>query len=481
MNAEQNHTLQLRLAAIHKIVQEWDEKWMDFGREFLGHQKLKKKNKFYTVIQEDIDQSIEKRYGKEIPFDMIISKDTVRRFLDLNFQKSFDDKTRNAFAVYLNFDSWEDYVQTQFQVTLPQTVNHYHITTLFPVIRYNMLQDPLQLEPPKRKYYWKYIFVALFVFLSLFVGFYGYGNWQKNRIFTEDEKAKVSLKLIRRSHDFNPCMADFSYDFSSLSIDSAIVYFGGQTGVLDEAFQVLKEPRGTFNFVFYKPGIWPIQIKYGKQILTETTIQIKSDGWAVWTTQFGNGDRSRLYPKRDYYVDGALYLHPEKLALPEDRINYGCEYTLVKDFGVDVNQMAVEFRTKNSPDEYGLSCYDTGFHLISDNQFDLSVTFRRKGCTFDFTDYNLDYNLISFNRQYLFEEWTSVRIELKNGKGLIFLDSKAFSDFEYPAEDVTKLRGLLFNTKGSGKLDDVKVFDENNKLVYADDFDVVPKSTIGGY
>lgn len=484
MNLDLFYTQLLREEVIKKIRKEWEYKWIlnGYGKTFSTTNNLKSKSKFYHAIVEDIDAAIEECHGKlDLPFEMIISKDSVRRFLDLGYQKTFEEKTKNSFAVYVGYDGWDQYVESYKSNKTLQTVNVIHINTLFPVKQKRILHETLQLGLPKRRSYLKYIFGVLVVFSILFLTYYAYSYWQQNRIYTEKEKRKVVLKLIKRSHDYNPCMATFAYDFSSLPIDSAVVYFSSLRGHFDERFQVLRENKGEFTFAFYKPGIWPIQIKYGNQLIADTVINIKSDGWVCWTRYLDDYNASRLYPKSDYYTEGILFLSREKIIVPSERANYDCQFSIIQDFKLKINESIVEIRLKNSPDEYGLSCYDTGFSLISDNGFNFSIMFRRNGCQFNKDVFDLETKSFTVQKDYLFDEWSTVKVILNNGKGSVFIENRPFHFFEYPKQYFNHLAGIRFYSKGSGKLEYVKVSDEKDQLVYCDDFDTIPKSTIGGY
>ena len=474
----------LRDELIQRLADDWETKWkpLNHGREFINFGYIKNKNSLYAELKDDIDKALVARFGLAEAAERSISADSIRRVLDERWQNGFSDKIKEAISIYLSYDSWDEFKDKTRNASdspnLPVVINQVRIVSIIP--HPEAVQDwwqhqrlELAENPARRRRWWVIGAVALLV--TGYGAYRGYDYWRQHRTFSPDELARVQLKVLSRTNRFNPCVATFAYNISALNIDSAEVFFDGSMGRRDEQRQVMSQAFGTFDFSFYKPGIHTVELRYGRQSLKTLPVIIESDGWVCWYQHYDK--ISTNFRKKDFYTDGLLFLHPDKIIDPVHRAYNYVHYRNVHDFGVSLNDCTIEYRAKNSPDEFGISCYEILIHGEDSRGKAIAVSFSRKGC--DKVSLNGSKGN-DFRYSWNPDHWHIVRLKFTNNQVQVYLDGRLIRQ-HLLENQYSQLTSLNFDTKGSGKIDYVRVYDEAGKLAYSDDFDKVPASTIGGY
>lgn len=101
----------LRSDLIQKIEEEWDVKWLSHGSHFKGIDELPSLNAFLEDLLEDIELTIKNKIGLKATAEILISKDSLRRFLQSSKLGAIKYKTRHTIAYYLGSDGWYDFEQ----------------------------------------------------------------------------------------------------------------------------------------------------------------------------------------------------------------------------------------------------------------------------------------------------------------------------------------------------------------------------------
>lgn len=126
---------ELRSQLLAQIAAEWPDKWaVGHGPVFVCIQNLPSQNAFFEKLVEDMDKVLNQKLGLQ-SVEYFITKHTLRRFLDSRYKGGFNDKTRNALAVYCGYENWEDFVRlylAEHQPPTPPTVNNFFQITLQP-------------------------------------------------------------------------------------------------------------------------------------------------------------------------------------------------------------------------------------------------------------------------------------------------------------------------------------------------------------
>jgi hypothetical protein len=67
-------------------------------------------------------------------------------------------------------------------------------------------------------------------------------------------------------------------------------------------------------------------------------------------------------------------------------------------------------------------------------------------------------------------DWRVARLEVSNKRVKVLLDGKPVYQAAYQ-QPVGKIRGIVYNFRGSGSVDYVRLYDARNALVHADEFE----------
>lgn len=126
---------ELRSQLLTQIADEWPDKWAaGHGPAFGCIQDLPSQNAFFEKLVEDMDKVLNQKLGLQ-SVDYFITKHTLRRFLDPRYKGGFNEKTRNALAMYCGYENWEDFVrlnQSKLIAHTPALVNNFYQLTLLP-------------------------------------------------------------------------------------------------------------------------------------------------------------------------------------------------------------------------------------------------------------------------------------------------------------------------------------------------------------
>ena len=101
----------LRSQLFFKIENEWQDKWEKYGTTFRGFDNLTSLNAFLEDLLDDIEETIKTKLGLKATAAILISKDSLRRFIQKSQIGIIKLKTRHTIAYYLGYDGWEDFVR----------------------------------------------------------------------------------------------------------------------------------------------------------------------------------------------------------------------------------------------------------------------------------------------------------------------------------------------------------------------------------
>jgi hypothetical protein len=104
----------LRNLFIQKIDQEWHLKWVRYSPTFQGFEKLTSLNAFLEDLLEDIELTLKPKLGLKLTASILISKDSLRRFIQASQLGALKGKTRHTIAYYLGYDGWDDFLEKNY-------------------------------------------------------------------------------------------------------------------------------------------------------------------------------------------------------------------------------------------------------------------------------------------------------------------------------------------------------------------------------
>jgi hypothetical protein len=235
-----------------------------------------------------------------------------------------------------------------------------------------------------------------------------------------------------------------------------------------------KETQSTFFRTYMFPGIYVVSLKQNSHILATTRVFIDTQGWQgfIYKTYEDNKTRN-LLPANQLRSKNRLYTPPGLLNDSLTNANYFIEDNLVRDFGVDGDNLTFDTRFRSNVGNGGMLCNDMWFKLTG-TQGVLKMHFLVAGCSgyiqMIFGDQQLDgrvQDLSTFTRD--FSNWKTARMKVANKQVSIYFDDKLIYRTTY-SKPIGDIMAISVTSKGSGETDYVRLYDQTMKLAFSDDF-----------
>ena len=484
--AEQVFINEIRHQLLAKIVSEWETGWAEkHGENYTSLEGLPSKNAFYADLEHKIYHFLSQKYNKEGSQVKYVTRYSLLRFLDENYQKGFEiDTTLNPITQYCGYADWIEFKELNPEV-LPQ-----HYALMLYQKGEILAPNVFIFQIPQRTKAWRK--VLSIVSTSLFLGYglyYYFYQYLPFRTLTKEEINTFECTLVRQESDQgrNPLKAYFKYDFSKLKLDSLNVYFGENKGVAEHDELTLTKPKGEFVFDYYKAGVHELTILHQKKEIKRLIVLVKSHGWSCWYLHLTPSDRwtNTNFKYTDFYTDGYLHVPRERIT-PNHRDNYAVDLRRTEDFAVGLDSTTIEYKQKNSPNEEAISYYTLDIRLENEFGKSLSANFNRntgKGFTANlppiFSNEDPEINRQAFEIPIICYDWTKVKMVIKHDKVQLWINDKLWTNTTMRRLG-GKLKTISLNSKGSGKWDDFKVWNSyTGKVIFEDNFEKIPESKDG--
>lgn len=281
--------------------------------------------------------------------------------------------------------------------------------------------------------------------------------------------AAIQFKATN-SYGKGPHTVKFTYRIPSQFAKAVYADFGTS----DPLWKVDKKARSFFKTYVY-PGVFPVQLKTRDSVLARASIFIDSEGWMgfSYNTYEDNTTRNTL-PASLLVSEGRLYTDPGQLSQELTKGKYYLEYTNIRDFQVDGDNLTFDTRFRSKAESGGQLCNDMWFKLIG-TQGELKMHFLVPGCSgfvqMIFGEQKLDghaRDLSAFARDV--SDWKNARMEVANKQVAIYFEDKLIYKTTYK-QAVGKIMGIAITSKGAGETDQVRLYNARKELVFADDFE----------
>ncbi|MES2518394.1 MAG: hypothetical protein V4585_09820 [Bacteroidota bacterium] len=479
--SQKTYVNQLRSEILAQITDEWTTKWSkNHGTHFTGITNLINQDFFFDALRIDIGLLLAPKWGDREAINRNISTDTICRFFDSDYEKTFSKNTLDVLAIYAGYEDYTEFKRQNANIPLAPIVNIYTLVSSPREIR----EIPKYIyEFPQRqkanRWRWAVFFTC---FLAALGGYYYFYQYRPFRILSKAEISNIKFEIITKNNNYNPSKVTFAYDFSSLGVDSIQVFFGGNRGIREHQSETLTKKKGTYTFDFYKPGLYFIEIYHLNQRLKRIPVYLKSHGWACW---YVNSDWINTnFPYKHFYVNQIMFLHPDKISNASHRNNYNQVIRKSEIFKISTDSLTLEYDLKYSPDDYAISCYDHTTVLSFDNNRKLFLIFGREGCN-DFTPkntyafFNKELNEFRFSFPHIFYEWTHIKLQWKNKRIKLWLNNQLVND---ATNDIPtgNLIDLTLESKGSAMYDNFLISNSyTQKIAFEDNFNTIPQNTTG--
>ena len=400
------------------------------GRQFNWGDISEWTNHNYDVLSDEIQKTT----------GIAISSRTLRRLANRRIKYNPQIATKNALAIYLGFQSWEDFLLSKNKN--PSSIRQHSRINAF------LFQ-----------YFWVLLFLVVIGLSSFFIFFYP-------AIEIELHKAKV----VFYSNDMKgtaPHSASFFYDVSKIKSSNILI---DNNYYKDGEIIPVKKNMHYYTNTFELPDYYAVKIIANGERISCVGVHVVTKGWSTIVND-------NLYKSAEPVIDSVgLHLSEEQLSAlginPDSAIKV--EYRNIKDFGVIGDDMVLETKFINNPSTGSSECQVSTIEIINTHGR-LSFSFVTPDCDEKMlkAEFGDVYLAGEFNNLNTFFQdmnyWRNLRIVTGDRRVEVYLDDVQIYSIRYN-EPLDDIKGIAFSFIGSGTVDYIKLYNHREDLVYYDDF-----------
>ena len=383
-----------------------------------------------------------------------ISLSTLKRLWKNNFKKGPQLATLNALVNILGYNNWQHF-KLENKKSSPK-------------------EAPVSFPGTKNRNTKLLKFLAgigaAFLIFSLFI-------WSKSKI--EDIPKAIefngpfTFKANKTLSKGTPNTVIFNYDVSNIKADSFFI----QQSWNNWRRRKIDPTKKVHSEIYYEAGYHRAKLYANDSIISKIGIHILSDGWEPHI-YYGESNESFIHFRGETFNEDG-YFHLSKELLDKMNVdltrNFKTRVSHSAVYDVSSNNFSLEARAKlDLNTNKGRSCPRLKLFIVTEVHI-FYLRFVQKGCETQ-AEYKLGEvyrkginNDLSLLGRDLFE-WQDIKVRVENKNAQVFInDSLAFS--EVFKQDFGDVVGLFFMFDGTGNLDDVKLTDHENRVVFQDDFE----------
>lgn len=382
-----------------------------------------------------------------------------RLFGKLKTHKNYNPQkeTKNALAVFLNYEDWEDF-KDQNQLA-PHAPDQFATTGAAENRTARKTGAKLLLNK-------KVFMVVGLIIISICGGYVALNTFDHHK---QEKLPAVDLQASN-VYGVRPHTVKFTFNLSNLDVENISIDFG-----IGRSLRNISKKQTHLYKTYLKPGIYEAQLMGDGKVLGTTSIFIDMKAWQAYTyTVYEDPETRKAIPDSIVSKDGRLYTPHSKLkSFVEPNKHYFVEYFKVGDFGVKGDNMTFETRFRNNHHFDYQICFDMFFKLIGTNGI-LKMHFLKSGCA-GFVQMIYGEKQPNGHKQDLsvftqeFHDWKTARMEVKDKVVNIYFGDQLIYTTSYH-QPVGNIYAISITSKGTGQTDHVKLFDEKQQLMYSDYF-----------
>lgn len=389
-----------------------------------------------------------------------------RLFGKLKTHKNYNpqNETKKALAVFLGYDNWKHFKAEQAKDLQAAAYAEQGNFPLEPNKSYTTLDKDQSEKTSKPSLAKK---VTLFIIVGV-VAVSAYALLNLNR---DNRKVMPEVNFTASNvYGTRPHTVKFSFNLSGVEAKNISIDFG--TG---KPIENIGKNQTHLYKTYLSPGIFNVHLKGDDKVIAATSVFIKMNSWKASTfTTYENPETQNPIPDTITSRDGRLYTPPQLLGdLVEPGRQYFVQYLKVGDFKVNGDNMTFEARFRNIHRFNYQICFDMWFKLIGSKGV-LKMHFLKSGCA-GFVQMIFGETVLNGHKQDLsaftkeFHNWKKARMEVKDKHVSIYFEDELIFTTSYQ-RSVGKIHGVSITSKGSGQTDYVRFYDNQDELVYAEDF-----------
>jgi hypothetical protein len=386
-----------------------------------------------------------------------ISPQTLKRlFGKVKYKESYTPQpaTKEALSMFVGFKDWDSFVSSQTKTN----------RKLFDSLKNKSISRPVKIT---------ILLVTFAILLSI-------SAYELLQIRNKKEMTFYAENVTGKT----PHTVAFHYDISKLAARNVYINFDQNEAENQLKGELLDKDRQVINHCFETPGFYHVKMFVNSKVESAVNVHVLSEGWASY---YFNDDNFSLrkfifgleQKVRDIRNDGQLYISPEDLNDQGFNGNtvYYLEHLQYDTFNVSGDHCIFEVKYQNNPEMGGISCYDAEFRIIGENGL-ASVMLVQQGChrwsevTVGEVYLNGKYDDLTPLSADL-SNWNILKIIIEKRSAVVTSRNDTIFSCAYQ-QSIGSVKGIRFVTKGSGTFDYVRLYNENNNLVYEDNFESSP-------
>lgn len=361
----------LRTDLIRKIESEWLQKWQAHGVSFNGFDGLSSLNAFLEDILEDIEQTIKEKIGLKATAEILISKDSLRRFIQNPKLGAIKYKTRHTIAYYLGYEGWHDY-EAKITPLLSDYISIENSPKNKFVKYFSKITAFFEKENNRKQ---SIIIIGVIFLLSIMTLII-----KQSSFVIKDEV--LEFKVVAQSETaYFPTAVKLSYNIKTKNIDNYYLrqHIEPVDWYLKKDTQVYKMPTNQGEKIVYcdKPGLHHIDLIKENKVIKTLVVPIRAKDWfGIIYGKDKNNPNEFIYstPKdwdkiQDQYQMAAnngkktLSVPPISWSNMTYNGQYRTDLFYSGDISIDVDELCMEVEVKSVGEEESFDCkyFQLGF------------------------------------------------------------------------------------------------------------------------
>jgi hypothetical protein len=367
-------------------------------------------------------------------------------------------ETKNALAIYLGYNDWEDFknqdpIETKKGLEVP-------VPVLDTVTEQASTQQSESNNISKKTV----IFLTVALIIVIAIGF----------VLLDHKSAvgdSVNFKAVD-AYGKAPHTVKFVYDLSGQEGDDFSIYVPD----FHDPIKISKSQKFTLR-PFLLPGWFRAFLLNNKKVIGQTLFFTETSGWHVTGTSYDYRREGHTWPlsKKAVASDGKLYTPltflPDSVKKKDNR--YFLCYFNIRKFNVSGDNLAFETRFRNKAKGVNSHCNDMWFRLIGMDGVS-QMHFLTTGCA-GYIDMAFGDKTLSGSKEVLTQfglnmhTWKKARLEVNDKNVRIYLDGSLILKTKY-TKSIGPIVGIEVTSRINGETDYVKLYNSKKQLIYEDDF-----------
>jgi hypothetical protein len=394
-----------------------------------------------------------------------LSLSTIKRIWRPDYRKLPHPATLDAFARFLDYENWLDFKNKNQQNT-DISVSGGIIYTGGSMASQKSLNGGKGLFQNKQLRVNISILALSVLPVILFVIYQAY-DLKSTSPATVTGSDVIEFYTSTSVSEGVPNTVIFHFDVSNIDADSFLV---------QQSWNMLKKDRidksdKKLSSVYFYPGIHKARIVANDDILKEINVRINTGDWLAMARN-GYSDGIPVYIRdSDIRQNGKMHVTAGHLELSNVDINHNTivSYFYVDEFAeLDSGNFTLETRLR-ADSIFNYTCPHISICVLGDGDVN-HVLLTTKGCVGN-SELKMGDNFISGLNNDMsllgadLYDWQYVKIIARDNRAFIHLNEKLV--FEMPFnEDIGEISGININFTGTGIIDFVRLYNQDNLLVF---------------